>query len=232
LKQAYIENLGNSGKDELVKILNLIHEGTSDSTIHEEASKKTINLPSKGRSDQVLTMMWDVIVKLIQVISRFRTEFVGTTLVQTGDNLYTRSKEELEQYLFDPQISEEEADKRFTNLKDEIEKIIIHQVALLDGYNASIQEGVPGLIKELDPAIIDKEVSENYIKLGFIKIPIKLIPFLTKLKTLQLIQNRIYDLSQEDRGVFENKYFRPAFIKRYLENITLAKKSDTSNNEL
>jgi hypothetical protein len=176
-------------------------------------------------------ILLDLVVKLTQVISKFRTEFVGATLVQTKDSLQIQSREGLQNYLFDPNLSSEDSKKRLILLREEIEKTIMHQVALLDGYRGSIQDGVPELLKELNPSIIKKDLSKEIFEIGPIKIPKKIVPLLIDLKTMQQIERILYNLSQEDRGIFEKKYFRPAFIKNYLETVSSAQKMQSNSDE-
>ncbi len=222
LKQALQDEIGDESKSELLNLL-------SDQGATKQHA--AVNIPDVPQNNRIVTILLDVVVKLIQVISKFRTDFVGATLVQTKDSLQVNSRDELQSYLLDPGISPEEAEKRLTLLKGEIEKVILHQVALLDGYRASIQEGVPELLKELNPAIIKKEIANKNIEIGPLKIPKKIIPLLVELNTLQTIENKLYNLSVEDRGIFEKKYFRPAFIRRYLENMSSAQKSPHKNED-
>jgi type VI secretion system protein ImpI len=222
LMQAVTDEMGDASKSELLKLL------TEKGATREHTPVPVADIPEDGR---LVTILLDVVVKLIQVISRFRTEFVGATLVQTKDSLQVNSREELQNYLMDSSISSEEAEKRLSLLRAEIEKVILHQVALLDGYRASIQEGVPELLKELNPAIIKKEIGSKNIELGPLKIPKRIVPLLVNLNTLQIIEQQLYNLSVEDRGIFEKKYFRPAFIKRYLENISAAQRSSSKKED-
>jgi len=192
---------------------------------------RTVAPVPERKDNQIIQILLKFIVQLIKVISKFRTEFVGATLIQTKDSLQIQSQESLQNYLFDPNLSQQDAEKRFNLLKDEIEKIIMHQVALLDGYRGSIQDGVPELLKELNPLILKREFSKEKFNMGPMSIPKKIIPLLIEIKTLNQIEKILYNLSQEDRGVFEKKYFRPAFIKRYLETISTGQKLQSKSEE-
>lgn len=188
----------------------------------KEDSTKSVQAISSDipKDDTLFDILINLVVKLSQVISKFRTEFVGATLVQTKDSVQTQSKDSLKNFLLDPAIPEEERNRRASVLNEEIEKVIIHQVALLDGYRASIQEGVSTLLKEINPAIIKKELMKENFEIGPVKIPKNLIPLYIDLKAMKKLELLLFNLSQEDRGVLEKKYFRSGFIGRYLETVS------------
>ena len=234
LKQSLDQIFEELGENQILNTIAAIRgrpaDQVSDST--ETPSVPADSIPvSLGDDDQVVLILLDLIVKLTQVISKFRTEFVGATLIQTKDSLQIQSRESLGNYLFDSKLSSEDSKKRLILLREEIEKTIMHQVALLDGYRGSIQDGVPELLKELNPSIIKKELSNEIFELGPIKIPKKIIPLLIELKAMKQVERILYNLSQEDRGVFEKKYFRPAFIKNYLETISSAQKMQSKSDK-
>jgi pSer/pThr/pTyr-binding forkhead associated (FHA) protein len=234
LKQSLDQILTELGENEILNTIIAMRskpaEQVSDSSETPGAPSDSVPI-SLGDDDQVVLILLDLVVKLTQVISKFRTEFVGATLVQTKDSLQIQSREGLQNYLFDPNLSSEDSKKRLILLREEIEKTIMHQVALLDGYRGSIQDGVPELLKELNPSIIKKDLSKEIFEIGPIKIPKKIVPLLIDLKTMQQIERILYNLSQEDRGIFEKKYFRPAFIKNYLETVSSAQKMQSNSDE-
>jgi predicted component of type VI protein secretion system len=205
-------------------------EQVSDSVKTPSTAADSIPI-STTDDDPVALILLDMLVKLTQVISKFRIEFVGATLVQTKDSLQIQSRESLQNYLFDPKLSAEDSKKRIHLLREEIEKTLMHQVALLDGYRGSIQDGVPELLKEVNPSIIKKELSKEIFEIGPIKIPKKIVPLLIELKAMQQVEKILYNLAQEDRGIFEKKYFRPAFIKNYLETVSSAQKMESKSDK-
>ncbi|UCF63195.1 MAG: FHA domain-containing protein [bacterium] len=228
LSEAFQKTFEELGESEVLK--NFM-EGADKEDEPDSGSTRTVAPVPERKDNQIIQILLKFIVQLIQVISKFRTEFVGATLIQTKDSLQVQSHESLQNYLFDPNLSPQDAQKRFKLLQDEIEKVIMHQVALLDGYRGSIQDGVPELLKELNPLILKRELSKEKFNIGPLSIPKKIIPLLIEMKTLNQIEKILYNLSQEDRGVFEKKYFRPAFIKRYLEIISTGQKLQSNSEQ-
>ncbi len=91
----------------------------------------------------------DVFTKLIEGFLQFRQEFFGVTKYYS---LPTGSLAEIKEFLFNPAISTEEEKKRLDMLKDEAQKLLGHQIGLLEGYNLSVTEGSKMLLQSLDPA--------------------------------------------------------------------------------
>jgi len=186
----------------------------------EENTSTTVSVEGDSGVSKVLDASLEFFVNIFRFVSKFRTEFVGSTLVQTEDIMSVKNIQELKSMLFDPDAPEEQTKKRIEQIRIEMRKLVAHQMGLLEGYRESIKQGVPKLTKELSPAIVINEVSNEAIELGPVKIPYKIIPFAVKRKALRQLEEKHYELSEEDRGVIEKKIFRPPFIKKYLETIS------------
>jgi len=172
------------------------------------------------RLEKVLDVSLEFFVNIFRFVSKFRTEFVGSTLVETEDIMSVKNIGELKQILFDKKMSTDEMEEQVEQIHREMRKLVAHQVGLLEGYRDSIRQGVPKLTKELNPAIVINEISNENLTIGPVNIPYKYIPFIVKNKALQKLEENHFSLTEEDRGVIEKKYFRPPFIKKYLETIS------------
>ena len=192
--------------------LNGTHSSASGS------SAAAVNTGSlQNGTDRVLDLLLDLSVKLFDFIAKFRIEFVGSTMIQSEGDLPYDSAESLKQYLFDSTISSEEQDKRFKKLKTESRRLISHQVGLLEGYKESVKKGMPEILREVSPAIVQNDIANSSFRLGPIKIPAKFIPLYSQMKTLKVLKENHFEIVDEDKGFFEKKFFRPPFIKKYLE---------------
>jgi len=167
----------------------------------------------------VLELFLGTLIKVQQFISQFYSEFIGATKVDTGDSLHTKTVDALKDYLFHPDLPPEMMQKRIEVLKRKIDEMNKHQVALLDGYRSAVREGAREMLHDLNPAIIKNKIKQERISLGLFTIPVSFIPLYTSLKTIQVLQKKHYELSSEDRGVVEKKYFRGVFSKQYLESM-------------
>jgi hypothetical protein len=157
----------------------------------------------------------DSITKLIQGFWQFRQEFFGVTIYQS---MPTTSVEKLKKFLFDPSISNEESAKRLELFKEELNKILSHQVGLLDGYKDSVNDGIDKVLTEVDPEILENKINSEKLKLGSLNIPFKYIPFYAKIKSMQMVKS-IHKKLRLDVNVIERKHFRPAFMKGYQKRI-------------
>ena len=168
----------------------------------------------------VIDVLLEVLTKLVQGFLQFRQEFFGVTIYHT---IPTGSLNEIKEFLFNPGISPEEEKKRLDLLRDEIQKLITHQIGLLEGYRISITEGSQALLQSLNPEEIEKEIASKNQHPSGLDIG-KIIPFAQKAKILDGIKEN-YRKYISDPYHVEKKYFRPSFLKGYQKRI-LSKNSD------
>ncbi|MCX6151867.1 MAG: FHA domain-containing protein [Ignavibacteriales bacterium] len=163
----------------------------------------------------ILDILLDTFSKLIQGFLHFRQEFFGVTVFYT---LPTGSLKELKEFLFNPAVSAEEEKKRIFLLKEEAQKLLAHQIGLLEGYMNSVTEGSKSLLQSLNPELIEAEM-ENKIK----KTPGldfgKMLPGSKKAKILESIKEN-YKKYISDPYHIEKKFFRPSFMKGYQKRIS------------
>ena len=162
-------------------------------------------------SDQfsnTIDVLLDVFTKLIEGFLQFRQEFFGITKYYT---LPSGTLDEIKDFLFNPNISLDEEKKRLDLLKDEAQKLLGHQIGLLEGYNLSVIEGSKMLLQSLDPEVIEKEFESK-------KFTEKILPFTKKLKVLDLIKEH-YKKYISDPFYTEKKFFRPPFMRGYQKRI-------------
>jgi len=175
------------------------------------SSQSVTNYSFSSHFSSTVDIMLDNLIKLIQGFLHFRQEFFGVTIYHT---IPTGSLKEIKEYLFNPEISTEEQNKRINLIKEEAQKLLVHQIGLLEGYNISVTEGSQALLQSLDPELIEKEAERKQAS-GIAN----LLPYSKKLKTLQLI-NESYKKFISDPYHLEKKFFRPAFIKGYQKRIS------------
>jgi predicted component of type VI protein secretion system len=175
------------------------------------SSQVSTNYSFSSHFSNTVDIMLDNLIKLIQGFLQFRQEFFGVTIYHT---IPTGSLKEIKDYLFNPDISTEEQNKRIILIKEEAQKLFTHQLGLLEGYRISVTEGCQALLQSLDPELIEKEAERK--QGGGIS---NLLPYSKKLKTLELI-NESYKKFISDPYHLEKKFFRPAFIKGYQKRIS------------
>lgn len=185
----------------------------------------SVSLPPEYYFSSHFSNTTDVLLEafatLIQGFLQFRQEFFGVTIYHT---LPVGSLKELKEYLFTPDISPEDEKKRLSLLKEEAQKLLSHQIGLLEGYRSSITDGSKSLLQSLDPVLIEKELDAKNAKAGGINIG-KVLPFSQKAKVLDLIKEN-YSKYLNDIYHVEKKFFRPSFMKGYQKRISASQKNN------
>jgi len=192
--------------------------------------KNEVNLSSAISQDysfnshftNTVDILLETFAKLIQGFLHFRQEFFGITIYHS---LPTGSIKELKEFLFNPGISSEEEKKRLGLLKEEIQKLLSHQIGMLEGYRQSVTEGSKLLLESMDPGIIEREMLKKEQQSSAIDIG-KILPFTKKTKVLDALKEN-YRKYISDLYHIEKKFFRPPFLKGYQKRIL----SEKSQNE-
>jgi hypothetical protein len=165
--------------------------------------------------DSITDMLAGALSKVIGIPWQFRHEFIGQTIAQSSESpmYYSGNPEALQTFMFDASISEEERDRRLGLVERWIDDLVLHQLALLDGYKASVLQGVERLLQELDPEATELSVRQEGAKY-------KILPILRRAQvTIRLLEKK-RELQREDWSYAERTVFRPAFIKSYLARMT------------
>jgi hypothetical protein len=238
LKFSLHQNFGGVKQDEISK---LIAEYFSENFLGKELSRpkevakekipeSKIFLPSGsevkfspvGSQDysfnahfsSTVDILLETFAKLIQGFLHFRQEFFGITIYHS---IPTGSIQELKEFLFNPSISSEEEKKRVGLLKEEIQKLLSHQIGMLEGYRLSVTEGSKSLLNTLDPEIVEREILIKDQHSSAIDVW-KILPFTKKTKVLDAIKDN-YRKYVSDLYHIEKKFFRPPFLKGYQKRI-------------
>ncbi len=166
-----------------------------------------------GQVERVLDVLTDVASRLLAIPWQFRHEFIGQTIVQTEETalLYETSPSELKALLLDAR-DPAEAERRMEAVLDAAEAVVVHQLALLDGYKASVQEGAGRLLGQVDPVALEEEIEASS--------PVYKVPQLRGVAVLDRLKEIHQELGGEDWSVAERRAFRPAFINAYLARMT------------
>lgn len=178
-------------------------------------------ISSESVSAQGLTrtmrIFLNALTRLVRGRASFRNEFLGATMISDGElsPLLSGSTEAGMKYLLEGTASEDELAAHNAALQRALDEVVFHVVGLLDGYRTSVDDGVRRLLQKADPEVFKVQLAELKFKIGPIEIPYRFVPLLVDMKAMRLSQRAHKELSQEDRGVLEKRYFRPAFIRGY-----------------
>jgi len=203
------QNLSHFGKKEFpaVNIPQEEKQKPKTQTVSSETSSKpSADYSFSSHFSETVDVMLDTITKLIQGFLHFRQEFFGVTIYHS---IPTGSLKDIKEFLFNQDIPAEEQRKRIGLIKEETQKLLSHQIGLLEGYRTSVTEGSQSMLQSLDPELIEKEIASKPTT-GIDS----LLPYTKKIKTLDAIKLS-YKKYISDPYHLEKKYFRPPFIKGY-----------------
>jgi len=172
---------------------------------------------SASRIDLLIDTLLRMVARMAEVPWRFRHEFIGQTIMQSEESafIYSGDADALRGHLLNPTVPDQAARHRLQLLEDALEDLLVHQLALLDGYKASVQKGMHRFLEDVDPAPVAHELAEESALYRFLAV-------LAQAKAAETITERCETLRQEDWAVAERRIFRPAFIKAYLARMTAA----------
>ncbi len=181
------------------------------SIYQESIPKSNTDYSFSSHFSETVDIMLETVIKLIQGFLHFRQEFFGVTIYHT---IPTGSLKDIKDFLFNQEIPAEEQKKRISLIKEETQKLLSHQIGLLEGYRTSVTEGSQSLLQSLDPELIERETASKQTS-GLDN----LLPYAKKIKTLEAIKQS-YKKYISDPYHLEKKYFRPPFIKGYQKRIS------------
>jgi len=154
------------------------------------------------------------VARLITIPWQFRHEFIGQTIMQSPDSAFLYgSPESVYDNLLGERISPSERARRIACLREAVDAVLKHQVAMLDGYKASVTSGGRDLLDSLDPTEVRDQVQEENPLYQW-------IPMLGAPATLDRLTEQHLELRRGAWSVAEHRVFRPAFIKAYLARMT------------
>ncbi|MGH1366679.1 MAG: FHA domain-containing protein [Calditrichia bacterium] len=172
-----------------------------------------------GRVNQNLELLMDGMITLFKKAVEFRDQFVGIAMVETQTPLNTATPDQLKEFLFSDRISEEEAQKRFRVIKRQVDDIVLHQTAQVNGYRALIDKGVPNLLQYLNPENLEKHFAKQKVSFGLFSVPMSMVPFMVKSKAMNTYRQMIQELLDEGRVAYERRIFRPSFVDAYMKTL-------------
>jgi hypothetical protein len=229
LLDALDREFGAQKSDEAREILaHILSPQTGTTELPPDFPAKEV--PIQHRYDQIQELMdtlMELFVKFVQARRQFRLEFMGETMIKLKKtfSLSDCTLDELKDYILNPDIPSDETQKRIAKIKTMTDELLIHQLSMLEGYKSSAKEGTQKILDRLNPDVLKEDLAAQESAAGKQNFLYKLLPFLATLKQSKLITDAHREISQEDQGIIEKKYFRPGYIKSYNKRSDLAKKT-------
>lgn len=165
--------------------------------------------------DTVLDALLESVTRMISIPNHFWRQFTGNTLVHPSekDFLYTSDIDTLREQLLSDEISERERNERLQHLRDAVESLVAHNMAMLAGYKKSVMAGSKELLQRVNPidAVKEAEGSGGGMMGGLFGGGEK--------SELEKLDERWKELFHGEWGQMENELFRPTYIDAYVDRM-------------
>ena len=164
-------------------------------------------------------------IRLAGDAQTFSRDYLGHTMTPLPDQIADMSLDQLKDYLFDPDISPDAAQKRFDNVHAQLEEVAEQHASLVNLYRVSINDGAREMLNALDPAVVREELKQEGFRFGPLKIPYSLVPFFMKSKMSDNLENKINELMSNEKAM-SSETFQPFFENAFLKKKKTGKKRD------
>jgi hypothetical protein len=197
--------------------------GGDNKAVPPEKALTPVSRRSRGmvapNVERVMDVVLNVLSMLVSIPWEFRHEFVGHTIAQTRESeiLFGGDGGKLKEFLLDPDLDEEEVAQRLALIEEGGDEVLLHQLAMLDGYKAVVQQGMHMLLREIDPIVAAESLSQQG---GLYKV----FPNMARMAASWGLQEKFKDLRAEDWSVTERRAYRPSFIRAYLARMSAGPK--------
>jgi predicted component of type VI protein secretion system len=169
--------------------------------------------------DQVLDTLLESTARMISIPSHFWREFSGNTVVHPPEKatIHKSSVDDLRDHLLEPSLSKEERERRLTHLREAVNTLVAHNVAMLAGYKKSVMAGSKTLLQEVNPvdAVEAAQDAEDGVLGGFFGGS-------AGRNELDELEERWKELFHGEWGAMEKDLFRPTYIDTYLDRMAKA----------
>ncbi len=189
--------------------------GHTAAPIPREKALVRRSAPADDQVERVMDMLLHVISKLLSIPWEFRHEFVGHTIAQSTETevLFSNDKERLRGFLLEEGIDLEETERRLALIEEGGDDVVLHQLAMLDGYKAVVQQGMHMMLREIDPSVAAEELANQG---GLYRS----FPRVARLVASWQLEEKFRELRGEDWSVTERRAYRPSFIRAYLARMS------------
>jgi pSer/pThr/pTyr-binding forkhead associated (FHA) protein len=176
--------------------------------------------------NEVVDMLLESVARMISIPTHFWREFSGNTVVQPPEKsfLHRADVDSLRQHVLDPDIGKAEREKRLDHLREAVNTLVAHNVAMLAGYKKAAMKGSKDLLDRVDPSDAYDEAKSGG---GFSNIFAGSGDESTAVKELYQTWR---DLHTMEWGALEKDLFRPTYIDAYLDR--MAKAWDVEKSEI
>ncbi|HQU72489.1 MAG TPA: hypothetical protein PLG66_09340, partial [Calditrichia bacterium] len=170
---------------------------------------------------RALDEFMEKILQIARDAQTFSQDYLGHTMTPVPDLMANMDLDAIKDFLFDPNIDEQTAEKRFENIQAQLQDLVEQHESLVNLYRVSINDGAREMLNAIDPAVIREELKQEGFKFGPLKIPYSMVPFFMKSKMSENLENKINELMATEKAMSSetfNPFFENAFMKKKKED--------------
>ena len=183
--------------------------------------------PSSASADAVIDALIESVARMVSIPTHFWREFSGNTVVHPPEKafIHRATVDSLRQHLLDEDLSEAKREERLEHLREAVNTLVAHNVAMLAGYKKAVMAGSKELLQTVNPIDAVEEAQDaNSGMLG------GLFGGKKADTELEALNERWKELFHGEWGALEKEHFRPTYVDTYLER--MAKAWDVDKEEI
>ncbi len=168
----------------------------------------------------VVDMLLESVARMISIPSHFWREFSGNTVVQPPEKsfLLRADVDSLREHVLNPDIGDVEREKRLSHLREAVNTLVAHNVAMLSGYKKAVMKGGKELLQRVNPSEAYEEAQSGGGG-GFSNL---FAGSSGRGGPLEELYEEWRELYSTEYGALEKEMFRPTYIDAYLDRMAKA----------
>ena len=170
--------------------------------------------PDESDAAPVLDTLLDAVRRMVSIPDHVWREFTGRDLDHPPGKqfLYDADVPALRDHLLADDLSDEEREARLQHIRDAVDGLVAHNMAMLAGYKKAVTAGSKELLHRVDPtdAVQEAEESGNMVDSLFGG---------GESSELERLEARWRELVSGKWGELESDLFRPTYIDAYVDRM-------------
>ena len=173
--------------------------------------------------DEVMDMLLESVARMISIPTHFWREFSGNTVVQPPEKsfLHRADVSSLREHLLAPDVGTSEREQRVEHLREAVNTLVAHNVAMLAGYKKSVMAGSKELLHSINPTDAYEDAKGGGGISGFFGGG-------DRSSSLERLHRDWRRLHSKEWGALEKELFRPTYVDAYLDRMAEAWDVDKS----
>jgi hypothetical protein len=196
----------------------------SQSSPSPEASSPEPQAPKTPEHvDEVMDMLLESVARMISIPTHFWREFSGNTVVQPPEKsfLHRADVSSLREHLLAPDVGTSEREQRVEHLREAVNTLVAHNVAMLAGYKKSVMAGSKEILHSVNPTDAYEDAKGGGGISGFFGGG-------DRSSSLERLHRNWRRLHSKEWGALEKELFRPTYVDAYLDRMAEAWDVDKS----